>query len=168
MFLLSSGCRERSLPVPSAPPADNEYLDLTAGRRLSVVVPYLKAGGYIARADGSDLIGVQVSHFAVEGKAGGRVRLKFVSAETTRDGNKTVERQAPELPFALPKASRYIRLIYFVRSSRADHNMAIAASKSTAEMNEFTKRMHTDPRVCGAPGTVSCVWVPLGIAVRAE
>lgn len=168
------------MPVPSAPPADNEYRDLTAGSRISVVVPYLKSGGYVTRAgpateengvltmSAPDLIGVQVSHFAIEGKADQRVRLRFLSADTTRDGKKTTEERAPALPFALPKGYRHIRLIYFVRSSQADHNMAIAASKTMPGMNEFTKRMHADPSVCEKRGAVSCVWVPLGIAVRAE
>jgi hypothetical protein len=159
---------------------ENEYRDLAAGSRLSVVVPSFQSGGYVDRkgratessgtitVPGSDLIGFQVSHYAVEGKAGGRVRLKFLSAETTRDGKKTIEELAPALPFDLPRGLCHIRLIYFVRSSQADHNMAIAASKGMVEMNEFTQRMRADPRVCKPLGPVSCVWVPLGVAVRAE
>jgi hypothetical protein len=168
------------VPVPAAPPADNEYLDLTPGSHLSVTVPYFKSGRYVAPTGSEtedkgvvtmsapDLIGVQVSHFAVEGRADQRVRLLFLSADTTRDGKKTTEEHAPALPFALPKGYRHVRLVYFVRSSQADHNMAITASKTMPDMNEFTNRMRADPSICEKPGPVSCVWVPPGIAVRAE
>ena len=78
------------------------------------------------------------------------------------------EAHAPTLPFALPLKAQHIRLIYLVRSSQSDHNMAITASKSLEALNGFTNRLKGSPDVCKLDGEVFCSWVPAGIAVRPE
>jgi hypothetical protein len=173
-------CRQKTAPAISNAPANNDYLDLTTGHDLNITVPYFSSGGYTVHAhsvkeeggtvtiSNSHLVGFQVSHYAVEGHADGKVRLRFRSAETTRDGKSESEERKPALPFTLPAGSNYARLIYFVRSSRADHNMAIVAAKGRVDVNAFTSRLIADPGVCGRVSTVFCVWVPSGIAVRQE
>jgi len=185
LFLIATlcanlSCRQKTAPAIPAVPYSNDYLELTRGHSLNVTVPYLSSGGYTVKSDsvkeeggaitvsGSNLIGFQVSRYAIEGPVDGRVRLRFRSAETTIDGKSKPEEQRPALPFALPKGNNYARLIYFVRSSRSDHNMAIVAAKRISEINAFTARLIADPGVCGKTGPVFCVWVPLGIAVRQE
>jgi hypothetical protein len=52
------------------------------------------------------------------------VRLRFRWAEITKDGKTVHEANPPTLPFTLPRGTGHIRLVYFVRLSQADHNMA--------------------------------------------
>jgi hypothetical protein len=174
------GCRHKSASVVPAAPNDNDYIDLTAGERVSVNVPLLKSGGYVAKVDSvqesgttlsvaiPDLIGFRVSTYSVQGRAKGRVTLKFESARSTSDGKPMMEKKAPVLPFEMPPGDRYIRLIFTLRSSLADHNMAIAAAKDAGTLNAFTQRLRADPKACGQSGAVFCSWVPTGIAVRPE
>jgi hypothetical protein len=163
---------------------DSSFLDLKAGQRLKIVVPLLKAGqsgltlttpqpaqaakdgSLVLSADG--LAGYQSSYYAVVGRRDGTVRLRFQSAETTKDGVKTALSKAPELPFALPERREHIRLIYLVRQSRSDHNMAIVASRNVSAMNRLTQDLKMDPNLCKTEGQVFCSWVPAGVAVRAE
>jgi len=180
ILFASMGCRHSAVPVGPTAPNGSEYLDLAAGTSLSINVPLLKSGGYVASMEfvgesGTtltislpDLIGFRVSQYSVQGKADGRVRLKFTSATNTSDGESISEKKATPLPFDLPPNGRHIRLIYSVRSSIADHNMAITAARDVAELNAFTTRLRADPKVCRQSGAVFCVWVPGGIAVRPE
>ncbi len=180
VLLATVGCRHKAGPVVSAAPNENDYVDLSAGGTVTVNVPLLKSGGLVGKVEvvaesGTtltvalpDLIGFQVSRYAIQGKPNGKVRLKFVSSTNFRNGQAAVHKKAPSLPFALPSGERFIRLIYSIRESKADHNMAIAASGRLSKLNAFTNEVRADPKVCEEHGEVFCVWVPEGIAVRAE
>lgn len=178
----ASGCSRRTVAVaaPSNPTTpDNSYIDLQPGWTLRVVVPLLKPGATdphdrVLQTNGNtltirskDLIGYQTSIYAVEGKKKG-VEIEFASAETTREGKTTPEPSPPTLPFQLPRKAGHIRLIYLVRVSEADHNMAIVASKHLEALNAFTARLKANPNICKPAGEISCLWVPVGIAVRPE
>lgn len=159
---------------------DNSYMDLVAGGRLRITVPVLNSGGYqpgthspqengnTITLSASGLTGYEVSYYSIEGHSHGRVRLRFTSAEITRSGTKTEETIAPALPFPLPRTAEHIRLIYLVRKSAADHNMAIVASQHRAALEVFTDRVKDSPDICKGDGVVFCSWVPSGIAVRPE
>jgi hypothetical protein len=154
-------------------------VDLKAGWTLRVVMPLLKSGGTVPelvpqKAEGntlsfsaSDLIGYVTSNYAVTGK-GNEVRLKFASAEESRAGKSAPVMHAPALPFELPRKTEHIRLVYLVRVSQADHNMAIVAAKHVPALNAFTNRLREDPSVCYSHDQMFCSWVPAGIAVRTE
>ena len=115
-----------------------------------------------------DLAGYQLSYYSVEDGGDGKARLRFASAETTRDGRTIAEKSAPTLPFVLPKKTGHIRLVYLIRVSKSDHNMAVVFSKKWDALNAFTKQLQRNPEVCNNRGEVSCVWVPAQIAVRPE
>jgi hypothetical protein len=178
-LLINTACKPRATDVP-ATPSDSDYMDLMPGTSLSIIVPYRTDAGYTVQPDAvqgtggtitisdSHLIGYQVSRYAINGKSDGRVSLHFQSAETSRNGKASQEQKPPELPFALPRNRQHMRLIYFVRSSQADHNMAIAASKDLTRLNAFTNRLRTNPNVCGPDAEVYCTWVPIGVAVRPQ
>lgn len=183
VLITTAACSHKD--VRSSKPADiarpnNRYMDLEPGWKLRIVVPLLKSGGNravdLSPAPGSgtvtvssqDFIGYRVFHYAIVGKKAGAVRLKLLSAEVTRDGNKSVETHPPELPFTLPRRTEHIRLVYLVRVSEADHNMAIIASKQVETLNRFTEQFQQNPSVCGSDKSVFCAWVPAGIAVRPE
>lgn len=180
VLVVLAACSRQIAVAPNAPaPSDNSYSDLESGSNLKIVVPLLKSGGFRSdwqtsrvnantfkvRAD--DLIGYTVLHYAVLGKDG-LVRLKFLSAEETREGKTAPAAAPPVLPFDLPRRAEYIRLVYLVRVSRADHNMAIVASKRLDRLHAFTARLIENPEVCKSVDAIFCSWVPTGIAVRSE
>ena len=124
-------------------------------------------GGTIVLSAGN-LVGYQTSYYFVEGRSKGRVRLRFIGAQVTLDGKAATLTTEPRLPFVLPQSAQHIRLIYYIRNSESDHNMAIAASSEMESLAAFTKRLENDPSVCGSPGPVFCSWVPAGVALRPE
>jgi hypothetical protein len=158
---------------------DNSYEDLKTGSTLKIVMPLLKSGGFHASLHAQqtnsntitltadDLLGYITSKYAITGK-NGMLRLKFLLAQQTKDGQTLPLAAPPVLPFDLPRTPQHIRLIYLVRSSQADHNMAIAASKSLDTLDAFTRRLLRDPASCKAAHDTFCSWVPSGIAVRPE
>lgn len=178
---MAVGCARSVVPIPapSALPRNDSYVDLKAGWTLRIVMPVLKSGGFRAdlapqKTDGNtislstaNLIGYTISHYSVIGK-GGEVRLRFVSAEETREGKTAPSPTAPQLPFELPRKTEHVRLVYLVRVSQADHNMAILAAKRLDRLSAFTDRLKENPSVCHSDAQIFCSWVPTGIAVRAE
>ncbi|HLH02699.1 MAG TPA: hypothetical protein VKX25_08010 [Bryobacteraceae bacterium] len=183
-LLLLAACRKTPVAtnVPGAVvnPADMSYTDLKPGGQLRILVPVLKNGGYqpsldAMRTEGatitlsaSNLVGYETSYYAIEARRGGRVRLRFASAEISKDGKSTPEQQAPQLPFPLPEKAQYVRLLYLIRSSRADHNMAIIGAGDRQMLARFTTRLKDDPQACEMVRDVFCTWVPAGIAVRPQ
>ena len=182
LFTIAVGCSHPSLPVPQSPQLarnDHSYLDLQPGMTLRVIVPLLKSSdsrtglsaeqvsGNTISLNAGNLIGYTSSTYAVTGKPD-RVRLQFVSAQQSRDGKTEQLQQAPPLPFDFPKHPARIRLIFLVRVSEADHNMAIVSARKSEVLTAFTARLKQDPAVCGSDPALSCTWVPPGIAVRAE
>jgi hypothetical protein len=178
---VSAGCVPKAVHPPErTAPATDDYLDLQPGARLRILVPTNKSEGYqfateAARESGNAIIlsspnpvGYEVSYYSVQGQRHGNVRLRFASAEMTKDGETRQEKRARALPFPLPLQAEHIRLIFLVRSSRADHNMAIAASKQLDDLNSFTDRFKGNPDICKSEGAIFCTWVPQGVAVRPE
>lgn len=181
LLFASVSCLHKTIaPAASTPAAGNSYIDLAPGGSLRIVVPLLKPGALAAgmqsvQRDGNtflvsaaNLAGYYVSVYAIERAPHGRVRLRFTSAETTRDGKTLPGSQPPALPFALPMTAQHIRLIYLVRKSQSDHNMAVVASKSVDALDAFTEQFLGHPDVCRTDREISCSWVPTGIAVRPE
>ncbi len=177
------GCSRRIVPLSQAAsvaPKDNSYIDLAPQWGLSIIMPLFKSGGTLPtltaqQSKGNtisysapDLIGYQTAYYEAAGTRSGAVRLKFWSAAITKDGKTVVQLKPPTLPFPLPKGPQYIRLVYFVRVSQADHNMAIVASKHLETLNTFTRELETNPDRCSQSGNVFCSWVPPGVAVRPE
>ncbi len=115
-----------------------------------------------------DVIGYRTVHYETTGSKSGRVRLQFVSAESTIDGKETLETGLPPLPFRLPKGSMHVRLVYLTRLSASDHNMAMLAAKDKMLLDSFTEEFQRDPSICGEGAKVFCTWVPSEVALRPE
>lgn len=177
-----AACSRRNIHVPGAGAlvtTDNSFTDLKSGSRLSILIPLTKSGGPrlnlgVQQHEGStitlsaaNLTGYEIAYYSISGR-NGVVRLKFTSAEITKDGKTAPEPNPPRLPFPLPEGREHIRLIYLVRASQADHNMAVIASKHLDALNALTKRLKQDPGMCVRTDEVFCTWVPSGVAVRQE
>jgi len=175
-FLLT-GCTARHARAPAAAvqPIRPSYIDLEPGWRLRVVTPILKSGGYRLRSIGQtaegntvtlsvsdDFLGYEVAYYAVKARNG----VEFVSAETTRDGHTTPQPQPVAHLFQLPHGVRHVRLIYLVRVSQADHDMAVAAARDMRALEALTRRVEANPAdACRDGQGAFCAWIPAGIAV---
>jgi hypothetical protein len=178
LTVLISGCahtnRQASVPKPPA----NSYFDVAPGTRLRVVTPITKSGAFQPAYTGHtqagatitllahDLVGFRTAHYIAEGR--GRVQLRLQYAELSREGKSTVEATPPDPPFPLPSHAAHLRLIYLIRASTADHNMALVAAKHVQALDTFTLALQSDPNVCGRRPAVFCTWIPGGVAVRPE
>jgi hypothetical protein len=159
-----------------------DYADMQPGWGIQVVTPVLKSGGYKPqltegpRKDGGatfttneDFVGYETSYYAVKARDGGGVRIEFISAWVTKQ-SRTTRRPYPLIRlFEFPVSARLVRLVYMVRVSRADHNMAIVAASNVGELNDLTERVRTNPEgACQVDLTGGCKWVPDGIGIQIE
>ena len=122
-------------------------------------------GSRITLSVGDDFLGYEVAYYAVRARNG----VAFVSAETVRDGHTTRQTQPVARLFQLPRGVRHLRLIYLVRISQADHDMAVAAAKDRNALEALTRRVQANPAdACHDEPDASCAWIPAGIAVVPE
>jgi len=144
--------------------------------------PYLKSGGYVLNATqrqtegntvtlstGGDFLGYEIAYYDVEEREGGRVRIAFRSAEIVQGEVTEAQPQSIAPLFRLPSAAKLVRLIYLIRVSQSDHDMAVVAAGDIDALNALTLRVQSDPAgACHDEPATFCSWVPQGIAVRAE
>ena len=174
------GCASRLPHSRPIVPVDihKSFLDLQPGWRIKVFTPVLKSGGYLPQlkedqqgnlSAGDDLVGYETSRYSIEKRKGGGVRVKFRSATITKQG-KTTPQWHPLLPlFDLPEETRYVRLVYMVRVSNADHDTAIAAARDPSTLNLLSEWIASGlGERCKAQEDASCVWVPKGVGVQVE
>ncbi len=184
MAMFSSGCASRlSHPHPSIPlDIQKSFLDLQPGWRIEVFTPVLKSGGYLPQLKreeqqgntlvftaGDDLVGYETSLYTIEKRRDGGVRIKFRSATISKQGKKTPQSH-PLVPlFDLPEDARYVRLVYMVRVSGADHDTAIAAAKDPSRLDLLSEWIESGlGEKCKTQIDISCVWVPKGVGIRVE
>jgi hypothetical protein len=183
-LILLTGCASRTAHVAATPAgsANNDYLDIQSGWRLTVVTPILKSGGYVLKTPdkptsgngftpsaGTDFVGYEVANYGVKGQRRGRVRVEFNSAEVTQQGKTQPQPESIAPLFQVARRANYLRLIYLIRITQADHNMAVVAARNIDALDSLTRQVQTNPADgCKVNQRASCVWIPEGIAVRAE
>jgi hypothetical protein len=177
-----TACAPRRVQVPS--PAATEpsgYIDLQPGWRLRVVTPILRSGGYrlqpvdqqatgntITVSTGEDFLGYETAYYAVRAHGPG-VRIAFSSAEISQDGKTALQPQPVAHLFQLPRNTTYVRLIYLLRTSKADHDMAVVAATKMDALDGLTHQVQADPSSgCRSDSRSFCSWIPAGIAIRPE
>ena len=186
---LFTGCAARTVrtPVPGAnalAPAPGTYIDLEPGWRVRAVTPILKSGKYLlesgAKIDGKtvtidtggDFLGYEIAYYAVQARRGGGVRIGFTTAEATRNSVTSSQPKSIAPLFQLPRSARYVRLIYLIRVSQVDHDMAVVAARDIGRLNALTLRVQANPGQACANGPDGrddfCSWVPAGIAVQPQ
>lgn len=188
LYLVSAaltGCIWRPLQLPAKPEpaaAPEEYIDLRDGWRVRVVTPILKSGGYRFQTDvqevagntitisaGTDFIGYETAYYAVRARSEGGVAIEFGSAEVTKEGKTTPQARPVASLFELPESAKYVRLLYVLRISHADHDMAVVATDKPETLDAFTRDVQAKPAdACKVERGTFCAWIPAGIAVRPE
>src|SRR6185369_15773190 len=129
-FLTGCALRSARIAATSAGSANNDYLDIQPGWRLTAVTPILKSGGYVLKTTdkptsgngftlsaGTDFVGYEVAHYDVKGQRAGRVRVEVNSAEVTKDGQTQPQPQSIAPLFEVARQANYLRLSI----SQADH-----------------------------------------------
>ena len=156
--------------LSSGPP---DHIDLEPGWRLRVVTPILRSGGYLVEAEGeqggttlragSDFLGYEVAFYAVKTRG-----IEFTAAEVHKKDT-VVTAVKPIVPlFRMPAHARYTRLIYLVRVSDADHDMAVVAAHNKNSLDPLTAQVRANPASCHDTDKTYCAWIPDGIAVTPE
>ncbi len=177
---LLPACRKA---VPLADPASlpvRSWLDLAPGWRLRTIGPIMAGGSEsplfssepatlsdsgltITLKASKDLLGFETIYYSIEASRSGELSLRLVSAIQSIEG-KDQPHLASKAAFALVPGTRFVRLLYLLRASVTDHNMAILAASSTAELADLTAKVQADPSECRG----NCQWVPPRVALRAE
>jgi hypothetical protein len=168
--------------VPAAPAAkwpvkSPDFVDLVPGS-VRQVTPIFASGGFVAEGPqqqngkvitltGTDLQGYETAIYSLKARSGGGVAVELESVETTKAGQTTKEAKPRVALFQFPGRVRYIRLLYLIRVSGSDHNMAVLGSDNVDRLNALTRQVQADPAGgCRNQGRVYCSWVPQGIAVN--
>jgi hypothetical protein len=154
-----------------------DFLDLQAGWKLQVVIPKLRSGGYtlpsVKRAAansseikvGDDFLGYERDLYDILRRDDGGIRLRFRHAEVWDENRKMHRKSLPSLPLLEDATkARFVRLVYLIRVSSADHNMAIVSSNDVAALSELTQAV-VQKAECNNSERAACRWVPEGIAV---
>ena len=91
------------------------------------------------------LRGYEAATYSLKPKTGGGVDAQLTSVETNKAGV-VAKALKPRVPlFQFPRQARYIRFLYLLRVSNADHNMAILGSNEVDQLNGLTKQVQSDP-----------------------
>ena len=184
LLLTVTNCIRR--PVSTAVPSEigqASYVDLQPGWRLRAIVPLWKsaasgsqAGEVVASSSldhsmtvraSTDFAGYETQYYALRRNHGG-VRIRFDSATATRNGGAFTEEHPTIELFRLPSNARYVRLVYLLRESQSDHNMAVVGANSRELLAAQTRLIEADAAACRVSPDSSCSWIPAGIAVRPE
>jgi hypothetical protein len=168
------------------------FIDLQPGWRIKAFTPILKSGGYLPAfveeqqpgnnvrlAVPADVVGYETSYYSVKRRddqslqnheaTGQAVKVELASVLLTKDGKTTRQHQPALALFDLPDATRFVRLLYLVRVSGADHDMAIVGAATPGALEELTKAIESNPaKNCAIGGLGYCRWVPKGIGVQIE
>lgn len=92
----------------------------------------------------------------------------FTTAEV-HNKDEVVPAAQPRAPlFRLPGEARYVRLIYLVRVSQADHDTAVVTANKKDALDSLTAQVRANPENCRSGRGTFCAWIPGGIAVPPE
>jgi hypothetical protein len=126
-------------------------------------------GGGVGYSAGNDLLGYETSFYTVTKGEDSGVAISFVSSEITINGKMSSQPHPRMSLFEFPTWTRYVRLVFLTRVSSADHNQAMLAASSLADLDKLTQQVEANPSsACESNSETYCVWVPQGSAVRPE
>lgn len=182
--IVLTGCAKHA-PVAAVPQAPTwpvkspDWVDLEPGWRVREITPIFTSGGFVAKGievqqgntitiSDTDFEGYETAMYSLDPAQGGGVRSRLETVETNKSGQITKEVKPRVMLFQFPRRVRYIRLLYLLRVSTADHNMAIIGANDPAELLQLTTQVQKNPEGgCANLRRAYCTWLPQGIAVTA-
>lgn len=177
-----SGCSTHRRQPETSPIRNLAYIDLQPGWRIRVVAPILKSGGYkvqleevrnqngtITMTTGKDFEGYETDYYEVRG-ANDLLNISFRSGEVrSNDGSRHNTSHPLVSLFDVPKDAHYVRLLFLTRRSDRDHDQAVLTASSAQQLDLLTNQVQSNPvENCENHSETICIWVPAGVAVRAE
>lgn len=182
--VLLAGCAKRPpAPPPPAPILRGpSFAELAAGWRVRVITPLLKSGGFLLKATeqqeegntitlraGEEFQGYETAIYGVGAHKKGGVQIALTEVTLYRNGQLTHPAKSFAPRLRQPARLRHVRLLYMLKVSDADHNMAVLAAADSARLAALTQRVQAEPATaCGVSRNEYCEWIPAGVAVRAE
>lgn len=183
LVLTSCNIRVAKTPAPGSESfSEHSYVDLQPGWRIRVVTPITKSGTFNVTTqptlgDGSglslktseDFLGYETSYYVVNARQGGDISIRFVQAEVNRGGKRSRRSRPIAMLFQLPEHVKFVRILYLVRVSPADHNQGILAAPTLKQLEGLTAKVQSDPEHgCEIALQSFCAWVPMGISVQPQ
>lgn len=107
--LALSGCVHHAQRA-AAPSPDQSFYNVKADDRLRIVMPLVKNNGSLPHYSGpavqgntitlsaNDLLGFETAHYEAVAQRGGRIQLRFTSAEQTKTGKQLLQIQRRAYP----------------------------------------------------------------------
>jgi len=158
-------------------PAVNGWRDLVRGGHLRVVGPVLREGaapgasaiaedsGHVTEVNGAltlelkaspDFVGYETDEYQI-----GR-RVVAMSASVHVDGKETSLAAPRANYFQFSAQAAFFREFFLTRVSDADHDIAVLAAPTLAELDARTHEFIADPTLCRR---IDCVLIPKEVAV---
>jgi hypothetical protein len=120
-------------------------------------------GNTVELRQGADFLGYEKDFYRVERLNGGIV-VRFTDA-VVYDKGKKKSRGVPGIVLFQPTEDQgHIRLVYLVRESEADHDMAIISGPDAGVLDQLTQGVIQHAQ-CESGDHATCRWVPRGVAV---
>ncbi|MBI2688719.1 MAG: hypothetical protein HYX27_20650 [Acidobacteria bacterium] len=184
MAVVMAGCAHKArAPLPPAPTFRGpSFVELQPGWRVRVITPVLKSGGFILKTEeqqeqgntitlrmGDEFLGYETAIYSVGKHKRGGVEIALTEVAMNRSGQLTHAAKSIAPRIRKPDRLRHVRLLYTLRVSDADHNMAVLAAADSQRLAALTQRVQASPATaCVNNRNEYCEWVPAGVAMRAE
>lgn len=184
-LVLLSACVRHSRPIAAPPlkPIDRSaYVDLIPGCRLRVVTPLFapgtqeralaellsKTGSATTLKAPPGFIGYETAYYLLKPSSDRGARIAFQYATVSKSGTVTRENRPRRQLFRGSWNTRFFRLVFLIRKSKSNHNMALLGTHRKDTLNTWTAAILADPDACRNVKGRSCLWIPAGVAVRPE
>ena len=161
-------------------PAAYGSVDLVPGYRLKLVSPIVREGApassssvtpeitsgtdaqlSVTLKSSPDFLGYEVSWYEIQPSG----TFAFAAAESHLGQQVVAERSPRVTYFSFPPTTNHYRLFYLTRSSHADHNTAILASATPAELIRLTPTFADDSTACDKAPAHTCVTLPKDVGL---
>lgn len=181
------GDGNREFELLYARPRGSSRTDLMPWSRLRVTSPIFRPGApadakVIAEDQGNvtetprglaltlraseDFLGYEAAFYNLRPRPGGGARLELEFAETRIGEETTRSETASRYPLVFDEEARYFRMLVLTRVSDKDHDTALLAAATLAELEERTREVEAEAAYCQQLGAAGgCLAVDFQVAL---